>query len=348
MTEVAITERSHPDSILVTGGCGFIGSNFIRFLLSLENPPQIINFDALTYAGNLENLADCLDHPKHIFVKGDIRDFTLVSQTFKECAPDAVVNFAAESHVDRSIESPQDFFETNVGGTLVLLRAALKYGIKRYLQISTDEVYGSLGATGNFTEETPLAPNSPYSASKASADHFVRAYYHTYGLDTVTTRCSNNYGPYQFPEKLVPLMINNARHNKRLPVYGDGLNIRDWIHVKDHCNGIWNALTDGKAGEVYNFGGNWELTNIELVKKIINIMGKSESLINFIPDRPGHDFRYAIDSIKARKELGWSPSTEFNSGLRDTVDWYLQNEDWVNSVTSGEYLAYYQRHYGNI
>jgi dTDP-glucose 4,6-dehydratase len=342
-----ITERFHPDSILVTGGCGFIGSNFIRFLFSLESPPRIINFDALTYAGNLENLANYLDHPNHIFIKGDIRDFTLVSQTFEEYAPDAVVNFAAESHVDRSIESPQDFFETNVGGTLALLRCAHEFGVKRYLQVSTDEVYGSLGPTGYFTEDTPMAPNSPYSASKAAADHFVRAYYHTYGLDTITTRSSNNYGPYQFPEKLVPLMINNARHDKSLPVYGNGLNIRDWIHVKDHCTGIWTALTNGKSGEIYNFGGKCELTNIELVKKIVKLMVQSESAIKFVQDRLGHDYRYAVDITKAQKDLGWVPTVSFDIGLKETIEWYIQHQVWFDSVTAGDYKSYYLRHYAN-
>ena len=335
----------HPKTILVTGGCGFIGANFIKEMLQLHPELRIIDMDALTYAGNLANLADCLDNPKHIFVKGNICDKELVSTILTEYAPDAILNFAAESHVDRSIDSPQKFFETNVGGTLTLLQAALKHGVKRYLQVSTDEVYGSLGPMGLFTEKTELAPNSPYSASKASADFFVRAYHHTFSMDTIITRCSNNYGPYQFPEKLIPLMINNALHNRQLPIYGDGLNVRDWIHVKDHCAGIWTALIEGKSGEVYNFGGNCELTNIELVKKIINIIEKSESQINFIRDRPGHDYRYAIDTTKARKELGWVPTISFDTGLKETVEWYIQHQMWLDSVTSGDYQSYYQRHY---
>jgi dTDP-glucose 4,6-dehydratase len=338
----------YPKTVFITGGCGFIGSHFIKLLLSLEKPPRIINFDALTYAGNLLNLDEWLNHPNHIFVKGDIRDFTQVSQIFDKYSPDTIINFAAESHVDRSIENPTDFFETNVGGTLVLLRSALKYGIKRYIQISTDEVYGSLGSEGYFTENTPLNPNSPYSASKASADHFVQAYHHTHNLDTIITRCSNNYGPYQFPEKLIPLMINNAIHNRSLPVYGDGLNVRDWIHVNDHCTGIWSATINGKSGQVYNFGGNSELTNIELVNKIINILDKSESLITFIKDRPGHDFRYAIDYSKSQKELGWDPSINFDIGLKTTIEWYLQNSSWLDSVTSGDYKFYYEKHYGIV
>lgn len=345
MKKPPILESFLPKTVLVTGGCGFIGSNFIRHLISLGNSTRIINFDALTYAGNMENLSDCLDHPCHTFVKGNICDSNLVSQTFEKYAPDTVVNFAAESHVDRSIENPQTFFEVNVGGTLVMLQLSLKYGVKRYIQISTDEVYGSLGNTGKFTEKTQISPNSPYSASKASADNFVRAYYHTYDLDTIITRCSNNYGPYQFPEKLIPLMINNASNNSSLPIYGDGLNVRDWIHVEDHSAGVWAALIKGKAGEVYNFGGNCELTNLDLVKKIINILGKPESLISFIKDRPGHDYRYAIDSTKAHKELGWTPVVSFDNGLKKTIEWYMRNKEWLDSVTSGDYQSYYQNHY---
>ena len=336
----------HPKSILITGGCGFIGANFIKEILSINQGIEHINFDALTYAGNLENLADCLDNPNHLFVKGDIRDQQTVSRVVAEHSPDAIVNFAAESHVDRSIDSPMEFFETNVGGTLNLLNAAREHGVKRFLQVSTDEVYGTLGDTGLFTEETPLAPNSPYSASKTSADMFVRAYHETFGMDTVITRCSNNYGPYQFPEKLIPLIINNARNDKPLPVYGTGLNVRDWIHVRDHCIGIWTAMTKGKAGEVYNFGGNSERTNLQVIKTILDILEKPESLIEFVKDRPGHDQRYAIDASKAKRELGWEPTMDFETGVKETVEWYIENEKWLESVTSGEYQKYYEHHYG--
>ena len=335
-----------PETILVTGGCGFIGSNFIKELLKTQPELRIINLDSLTYAGNLANLADCLSNPRHIFVKGSICDSELVNGTIAEHRPQALLNFAAESHVDRSIDSPMEFFDTNVGGTLALLNAAREHGVDRFLQVSTDEVYGSLGDTGLFTEETPLAPNSPYSASKTAADMFVRAYHHTFGMDTIITRCSNNYGPYQFPEKLIPLIINNARHERPLPVYGTGLNVRDWIHVRDHCLGIWTALTKGQAGEVYNFGGNSERTNLQVIKTILNILDKPESLIEFVKDRPGHDQRYAIDASKAKRELGWEPSKDFESGLKGTVCWYLENAEWLDSVTSGQYRDYYRRHYG--
>ena len=331
---------------MVTGGCGFIGANFIKEILSLDRGIKIINLDVLTYAGNLENLSDCMNDPDHIFVKADIRDKQAVSKVIGEHSPEAILNFAAESHVDRSIDSPMEFFETNVGGTLNLLNAAREHGVDRFLQVSTDEVYGTLGDTGLFTEETSLAPNSPYSASKTSADMFVRAYHETYGMDTIITRCSNNYGPYQFPEKLIPLIINNAQHDKPLPVYGTGLNVRDWIHVRDHCTGIWTALIKGKAGEVYNFGGNSERTNLQVIKAILNILDKPESLIQFVKDRPGHDQRYAIDASKAKKELGWEPTMNFEAGLKKTLDWYLDNSEWLESVTSGEYQNYYEQHYG--
>ena len=336
----------HPKTILVTGGCGFIGANFIKELLSKNEGIKLINFDALTYAGNLENLADCFNHPDYTFVKADIRDQHTVSKIISEHSTDAILNFAAESHVDRSIDNPTEFFETNVGGTLNLLNVAREHGVKRFLQVSTDEVYGTLGDIGLFTEETPLAPNSPYSASKTSADLFVRAYNETYGMDTIITRCSNNYGPYQFPEKLIPLMINNAYHDRPLPVYGTGLNVRDWIQVRDHCTGIWTALTKGKAGEVYNFGGNSERTNLQVIKAILKILDKPESLIEFVKDRPGHDLRYAIDASKVKRELGWEPKVDFETGLKETVDWYLENEKWLDSVTSGAYQKYYDRYYG--
>ena len=334
------------NTILVTGCCGFIGSNFVKDLLQLEPELHIVNLDALTYAGNLENLTDCLANPNHTFVKADIRDKEAVSRVIIEHSPDAIINFAAESHVDRSIDSPMEFFETNVGGTLNLLNAAREHHVKRFLQVSTDEVYGTLGDAGLFTEDTPLAPNSPYSASKTSADMFVRAYHETFGMDTIITRCSNNYGPYQFPEKLIPLMINNAQHDKPLPVYGTGLNVRDWIHVKDHCTGIWTAMTKGKAGQVYNFGGNCERTNLQVIKAILNILDKPESLIEFVKDRPGHDQRYAIDASKAKRELGWEPTMDFDAGLKKTVEWYVENTAWLDSVTSGEYQNYYEHHYG--
>jgi dTDP-glucose 4,6-dehydratase len=333
--------------ILVTGGAGFIGSNFVRFLLEAEPAVEIVNLDALTYAGNLASLGDCLKHPRHHFVRGDITNGELVRSLLQQRRVDGVINFAAESHVDRSIDGPQVFIETNVKGTLTLLGEARAAGLSRFLQVSTDEVYGSLGQTGAFTESTPLSPNSPYSASKAAADHLVHAFHHTYGLDTVITRCSNNYGPYQFPEKLIPLMIMNARRDTPLPVYGDGLQVRDWLYVRDHCAAIWAAFQRGRAGEVYNFGGNNEKANLEVVRLILERLGKPESLIAYVKDRPGHDRRYAIDAGKARRELGWEPEVTFEEGMTRTIEWYLQNSAWLNEVASGEYQAYYDRMYGN-
>jgi dTDP-glucose 4,6-dehydratase len=333
--------------VLVTGGCGFIGCSFVRLLLAEAPAVRVINLDALTYAGNLENLADVLDHPRHRFVRGSIGDAELVARLLAEEACEGIINFAAESHVDRSITGPAIFVETNVKGTLVLLEAAKRAQVKRFLQVSTDEVYGSLGATGFFTEQTPLSPNSPYSASKAAADHLVHAYHHTYGLDTVITRCSNNYGPYQFPEKMLPLMFNNARQDKPLPVYGDGLQVRDWLYVLDHCRGIWAAYQRGRSGEVYNFGGHNEKTNLEVVRAILAFLGKPESLIRHVTDRPGHDRRYAIDPAKAGRELGWAPTVTFAEGLRQTLEWYLQHAEWVAHVTSGAYQHYYDQMYGN-
>ncbi|AEF93762.1 dTDP-glucose 4,6-dehydratase [Desulfotomaculum nigrificans CO-1-SRB] len=325
--------------LLVTGGAGFIGSNFIRFMFNERPDIEVINLDKLTYAGNLDNLKELAGKPNYLFVQGDIADGDLVQQLFGK-GIDAVINFAAESHVDRSILEPDVFIKTNVVGTQVLLEQARQSwrgsgGQRvRFIQISTDEVYGSLGAEGYFTESTPLAPNSPYSASKAGADLLVRAYYHTYGLPVAITRCSNNYGPYQFPEKLIPLMILKALQDEPLPVYGNGLNVRDWLHVEDHCRAIYTVLTQGRPGEVYNIGGNQERTNLEVVKGILNIMGKPESLISFVQDRPGHDHRYAIDAGKIQRELGWRPRHDFASGLANTVQWYLNNRQWWEPLIS--------------
>ncbi|MEF9960806.1 MAG: dTDP-glucose 4,6-dehydratase [Niameybacter sp.] len=347
-------------NILVTGGAGFIGTNFVKHMLNTYDY-TIINLDALTYAGNLENLRNIEEHPNYTFVRGDITDAELVEGIFNQYNIDTVVNFAAESHVDRSIENPEIFLMTNVRGTQVLLDAAkrhwkvnpndkycfeFKEGVK-YLQVSTDEVYGTLGKTGMFTETTPLAPNSPYSASKTSADLFVRAYHETFGMPINITRCSNNYGPFQFPEKLIPLMINNCLKGEQLPVYGDGMQIRDWLHVKDHCTGIDTVLHKGKIGEVYNIGGNNEKANIEIVKLIIENLGKTEDMIKYVQDRPGHDRRYAIDNTKITTELGWSPSYTFEEGIKETIEWYLANQDWMEKIVSGEYMGYYTSMYKN-
>jgi dTDP-glucose 4,6-dehydratase len=331
--------------VLITGGAGFIGSNFVNYMVKKYPNYQIINLDALTYAGNLENVKEVENEPNYRFVKGDITNRELVESLFAE-GVDAVVNFAAESHVDRSITDPGVFVRTNIQGTQVLLDAAKKYGVKKYVQISTDEVYGTLGETGYFTETTPLAPNSPYSASKAGADLLVRAYHETYGLPVNITRCSNNYGPYHFPEKLIPLMIINALNDRPLPVYGDGLNVRDWLHVEDHCSAIDLVLHKGRNGEVYNIGGNNERTNIEVVKAILRYLNKPESLITFVEDRLGHDRRYAIDATKIREELGWQPRYTFEEGLKKTIDWYLENRSWWENILSGEYKEYYERQYG--
>ncbi|MEN6292506.1 MAG: dTDP-glucose 4,6-dehydratase [Methanobacterium sp.] len=331
--------------ILITGGAGFIGSNFVRYMLDKYGDYKIVNLDSLTYCGNLENLRGIEDNPNYTFCKGDITDKDLVFKITSDV--DYIVNFAAESHVDRSIEDPEIFIKSNVLGTQVLLDAAKEYGIKKYLQVSTDEVYGSLGKTGYFREDTPLAPNSPYSASKASADLMVRAYNKTFDLPVNITRCSNNYGPYQFPEKLIPLMISNALENKPLPVYGDGLNVRDWLHVYDHCSAIDLVLHRGKIGEIYNIGGNNEKKNIEIVKLILQNLNKPESLINFVKDRLGHDRRYAIDSRKIQNELGWTPKYTFETGIAETIQWYLDNKEWWERIKSGEYLAYYERMYSN-
>lgn len=340
-------DRRDMNKIVVTGGCGFIGSNFIRLMLQTYDDLSIINIDKLTYAGNLANLADLEGNSRYEFQRGDICDRTFVDSILGRKEIDAVINFAAESHVDRSILDSTPFVTTNVNGTLTLLDSCRTHQISRYLQVSTDEVYGSLGAEGFFTEETPLAPNSPYSASKAAADMLVRSYVHTFDFPAVITRCSNNYGPYQFPEKLLPLFISNARNDRTLPVYGTGENVRDWIHVLDHCRGIDAALRTGRIGEVYNFGGRTEMTNIALTRLLLELIGKPESLIRYVKDRPGHDQRYAIDCTKAEQELGWEPQVTFAQGLQETIDWYIANEDWVNNIQSGDYLKYYESQYGS-
>jgi dTDP-glucose 4,6-dehydratase len=333
--------------ILVTGGAGFIGSNFVRMVLSEHSDTLVVNLDKLTYAGNLENLVGFLDNPNHKFVKGDICDAKLVERILDKYKIEAIINFAAESHVDRSILAPKVFLETNVNGTLTLLQAALDKNLGRFIQISTDEVYGSLGPEGKFSEDTPLSPNSPYSASKAAADHLVKAFGHTWGLKYNITRCSNNYGPYQFPEKMIPLMINNALNNKELPVYGDGLYVRDWLYVGDHCTAVWKVLTEAPPGETYNIGGCNEKTNMEVIDLILNRLGKPKSLIKHVTDRPGHDRRYAIDATKIISKLNWRPSVSFEEGISRTIDWYLQNEKWLANVVSGEYQRYYESMYSN-
>ncbi len=333
--------------ILVTGGAGFIGSNFVRMVLSEHRDCFVVNLDKLTYAGNLENLSGFMDNDNHKFVKGDICDGKLVEKLIKEYEIESIINFAAESHVDRSIVEPGIFIDTNVTGTLTLLKTALDMKLQRFVQISTDEVYGSLGPDGMFTETTSLSPNSPYSASKAAADHLVKAFGHTWGLKYNITRCSNNYGKYQFPEKMIPLMINNALNDKELPVYGDGLYVRDWIYVYDHCTAVWKVLTEAKPGEIYNIGGNNEKTNMEVVGLILERLGKPKSLIKHVTDRPGHDRRYAIDSGKIMKELNWQPSVTFEAGINKAIDWYLENQEWLNNVVSGEYQKYYESMYHN-
>lgn len=332
------------ETILVTGGAGFIGSNLVKYLLAHSNA-HIVNLDALTYAGNMQNLSDIELDSRYTFVHGSIQNAEIVRYLIRRYNIRGIINCAAESHVDRSIQSALPFIDTNVKGTLVLLEAAMEYKVPRYLQVSTDEVYGSLGESGAFTEETPLAPNSPYSASKAAADCLVRSFVHTHGLHAVTTRCSNNYGPYHFPEKLIPLMISNAMNDIPLPVYGNGMNVRDWIYVEDHCAGIWAAYTKGKSGEVYNLGGKSERYNIDVVKAILKALGKDESLIRFVKDRPGHDLRYAIDCSKAERELGWHPTMNFEEGLAKTIEWYKDNTAWVENVRSGAYMEYYEQQY---
>jgi dTDP-glucose 4,6-dehydratase len=333
--------------ILVTGGCGFIGSNFVLYMLETHPHVTIVNVDNLTYAGNLENLQDAAPYEnRHQFFKADIADREAMEEIIDDQKPDAMVNFAAESHVDRSIMDSGAFVRTNVVGTHVLLEMARSKDIGRFLQISTDEVYGSLDPEeGPFTEEHNLEPNSPYAASKACADLLARSYHKTHGLDVLITRCSNNYGPYQFPEKLIPLMITNAQYDQDLPVYGDGLNVRDWIHVKDHCEAIGLILAKGRPGEVYNVGAGLEAANIEIVRLILDLLGKPDSLIKMVKDRPGHDRRYAMDSSKLRRQLGWAPKIPFEEGLRSTVAWYLEHEQWWRRIKSGEYREYYEKWY---
>lgn len=336
--------------ILVTGGAGFIGSNFVYYELDNYPNDEVICLDKLTYAGNLETLEIAMKNPKFKFVKGDIADRIFVDELFASEQPDVVVNFAAESHVDRSIENPEIFLQTNVIGTSVLVDACRKYGNIRYHQVSTDEVYGDLPLDRPdlfFTETTPLHTSSPYSASKASADLLVQAYYRTYKLPVTISRCSNNYGPYHFPEKLIPLMIANALNDKKLPVYGKGENVRDWLYVEDHCSAIDLIIRKGKIGEVYNIGGHNERTNLEVVKTIIRELGKSEDLIEFVTDRPGHDRRYAIDPTKIHNELGWLPATKFDDGIKKTIEWYLTHKSWWEKIISGEYKDYYDKMYKN-
>jgi len=351
-------------NVLITGGCGFIGSNFVRLILKSLKDCCVTNLDNLTYAGNLSNLTDFDDDPRYRFVRGDICDSELLDKVFVEEQIDTVVHFAAESHVDRSIDGPAEFIRTNILGTFTLLEAARKAWLystqppvssPRFLHVSTDEVYGSLGDTGLFEETTPYDPRSPYSASKASSDHLVSAYHHTYGLPTLMTNCSNNYGPFHFPEKLIPLIINNALNGKDLPVYGDGKNVRDWLYVVDHCTAILKVLQKGRIGETYNVGGNCEKQNIEVVQTVCDILdekvdalanGQSRrSLIKFVKDRAGHDRRYAIDASKIKNELGWEPSVKFEDGIRMTIDWYLDNPEWIASVMDGSYQEYYKKMY---
>lgn len=337
-------------NIIVTGGAGFIGSNFVFNMIEKHPEDRIICVDSLTYAGNLSTLESVMDNPAFRFVKLDIRDREGVEKLFVEEKPDVVVNFAAESHVDRSIENPGIFLETNIMGTAVLMDACRKYGIQRFHQVSTDEVYGDLPLDRPdlfFTEETPIHTSSPYSTSKASADLLVLAYHRTYGLPVTISRCSNNYGPYQFPEKLIPLMIANALHDQPLPVYGEGINVRDWLYVEDHCKAIDLILRGGRVGEVYNIGGHNEMRNIDIVKLICAELGKPESLIKYVTDRKGHDQRYAIDPAKIHGELGWLPETMFKDGIKKTIHWYLDNQAWWETIRSGEYRNYYEKMYGN-
>ena len=333
-------------NILVTGGAGFIGSNHVRMLLD-QSDDRVINLDLLTYAGNLANLAGLEENPRYRFIRGDILDRDLVRRVMDEEKIDAVVHFAAESHVDRSLEGPEVFVRTNILGTEILLEEARRAKVQRFVMVSTDEVYGSLGAEGMFTEDTALAPNSPYAASKASADLMCRSFFKTFGFPVIITRCSNNYGAYQFPEKLIPLMIANTLEGRNLPVYGDGMNVRDWLYVGDHCQAIDLVMRKGRVGEVYNIGGCNEMKNLELVQLLVDKLGKSRDLITFVKDRPGHDQRYAIDAGKIMNELGWEPSVDFSTGLAQTVQWYLDNRDWWEKIRTGEYQEYYSKMYGS-
>lgn len=334
-------------NILVTGGAGFIGSNFVRHMVETYPSYGIVNYDLLTYAGNLENLKDIESHENYTFVKGDINNRELVDHLVKYHNIDVIVNFAAESHVDRSITEPDIFIKSNVLGTQALLDVAKANNLRKYVQVSTDEVYGSLGETGYFTEETPLDPNSPYSASKAGADMLVSAYHETFGMNVNITRCSNNYGPYHFPEKLIPLMVTNALEGKELPVYGDGKNVRDWLHVKDHCAAIDLVIHKGEPGEIYNVGGHNERTNNEIVHLIVEKLNAPKELIKFVEDRLGHDRRYAIDPTKLTTELGWKPEYTFDTGIVETIQWYLDNQDWWKNIKSGDYVNYYNKQYGD-
>ncbi|WP_372780548.1 dTDP-glucose 4,6-dehydratase [Priestia aryabhattai] len=334
-------------NILVTGGAGFIGSNFVRHMIETYPSYSIVNYDLLTYAGNLENLKDIESHENYTFVKGDINNRELVDHLVKYHNVDVIVNFAAESHVDRSITEPDIFIKSNVLGTQALLDVAKANNLKKYVQVSTDEVYGSLGETGYFTEETPLDPNSPYSASKAGADMLVSAYHETFGMNVNITRCSNNYGPYHFPEKLIPLMVTNALEGKELPIYGDGKNVRDWLHVKDHCAAIDLVIHKGEPGEIYNVGGHNERTNNEIVHLIVEKLKAPKELIKFVEDRLGHDRRYAIDPTKLTTELGWKPKYTFDTGIVETIQWYLDNQDWWKNIKSGDYVNYYNKQYGD-
>ena len=332
-------------TILVTGGAGFIGSDLVRRILAEEPDTSVLTYDLLTYAGNLDNLKSCIRDSRHRFARGDICDRERVGELLGAGEVSHIINLAAESHVDRSILGPKGFAETNVLGTVALLEAACEAGIERFVQVSTDEVYGSLGSEGSFSEESPLAPSSPYSASKAAADHFVEAFGRTFGMDVIITRCSNNYGPFQFPEKLIPLMIRNAMNDEPLPIYGDGLQVRDWIHVGDHSRALLSVLKNGESGGIYNIGGGNERTNLDVVKSVLRVLGKPESLIRHIEDRPGHDRRYSMDASKIRAELDWQAEVEFERGIENTVQWYIDNRDWLESVITGEYRNYYSAWY---
>ncbi len=330
--------------ILVTGGAGFIGSNFVHWALAHWPDVHVVNLDVLTYAGNLGNLDSVKDDPRYTFVRGDIADAALLDSIMPDV--DTVINFAAESHVDRSLMSSEPFVQTNIVGTQQLLDAGRRHDVQRFLQVSTDEVYGSLGSEGEFTESTPLAPNSPYSASKAAADLLCRAYHHSFGFPVMISRCSNNYGPFQFPEKVIPLFVTNLFEGKKVPLYGDGMNVRDWIFVEDHCAALGAILEKGTPGEVYNIGADCELTNLDLTHRILAACGRDEGFIEYVKDRPGHDRRYAIDSSKVRRELGWAPQHDFDAALARTVQWYRDHEDWWRAIKSGEYLKYYELQYG--